>query len=657
MYFQIKEIILWPKNKGFKNRRLSFKLGAVNVITGASRTGKSAVIPIIDYCLGSDKCRIPVNTIRNSCEWFGVLIQTNSGQKLFARREPGNQKATGDMFILEAPLVDVPETIESKNAPLESVKTILNEIAGLTTLDFDPEDNSSGFKSRPSFRDLGAFSFQPQNVVANPDILFYKTETYEHREKLRTIFPFVLNAISPAQMAKRYELANLKKTIRKRENELSTIRQVSERWMGEIKARVSEAKELGFVQQFISPEATKAELIELLNTVVNSSTDNVRVTEQTIIGAVGELVALHDQENELSMELSKLRKRFSEMSSLKESTIRYKDALAIQKDRLGVSKWISGIHKENHECPICGNSILGTTNSLDELERSLNQIEEESVRFDSTPVAFDREFERVRSEIRELTEELKSIQIQREALTQRSEEAKQTQYDSLKASRFIGNLEQSLHTYARIGTNSELDNEINELNKRIRSLEQEISEKEIESKRKSALEIIQSNAEKLLPDLDVERPNDPISLSIDDLTIKVGGVERDDYLWEMGSGSNWLAYHIAITLGLQQFFVDMPYSPIPSFLVYDQPSQVYFPKRLASKGDESEIDPKWKDEDIVAVRKVFEVLTAVVNKAKGKLQIIVLDHATKDVWGKIEGINCVEEWRDENKLVPLSWIS
>lgn len=85
MFFQIKEIVLWPRDTTFEPRRLPFEPGKVNVITGASRTGKSAVIPIIDYCLGSGKCRIPVKTIRDSCAWFGVVVQTNAGQKLLGQ--------------------------------------------------------------------------------------------------------------------------------------------------------------------------------------------------------------------------------------------------------------------------------------------------------------------------------------------------------------------------------------------------------------------------------------------------------------------------------------------------------------------------------------------------------------------------------------------
>lgn len=89
MKFEIKKIILWPRNKKYKYREINFFLNKINVITGASRTGKSAIIPIIDYCLGSSKCTIPVDTIRDACEWFGLLIDLENTQLLVCRK---NQK-------------------------------------------------------------------------------------------------------------------------------------------------------------------------------------------------------------------------------------------------------------------------------------------------------------------------------------------------------------------------------------------------------------------------------------------------------------------------------------------------------------------------------------------------------------------------------------
>jgi hypothetical protein len=223
-------------------------------------------------------------------------------------------------------------------------------------------------------------------------------------------------------------------------------------------------------------------------------------------------------------------------------------------------------------------------------------------------------------------------------------------------SRFIGNLEQSLETYARLGQDSELDNEVQNLQQQVAALEREISEGQIATRVRRALGIVNSNAEKLLPSLDVERPGDPISLTIEDLTIKVQGVNREDYLWEIGSGSNWLSYHIAVSLGLHQFFQNIKTSPVPSFIVYDQPSQVYFPKRLASSDSDAEFDPTFRDEDIEAVKKVFNVLSAVVSSSTSGLQVIVLDHASDNVWGGVANTHFVEEWRSGKKLVPMDWL-
>jgi len=65
MHFHILKIILWPYRPDLPPRIVSLEKGRVNVISGASKTGKSAIIPIIDYCLASDRCAVPVETIRS----------------------------------------------------------------------------------------------------------------------------------------------------------------------------------------------------------------------------------------------------------------------------------------------------------------------------------------------------------------------------------------------------------------------------------------------------------------------------------------------------------------------------------------------------------------------------------------------------------------
>ena len=60
MYFQVEKIILWSKKVQYSYKTVNFCCDKINVITGASRTGKSAIIPIIDYCLGDGQCQMLV---------------------------------------------------------------------------------------------------------------------------------------------------------------------------------------------------------------------------------------------------------------------------------------------------------------------------------------------------------------------------------------------------------------------------------------------------------------------------------------------------------------------------------------------------------------------------------------------------------------------
>ena len=55
---QINNIILY-KDRDHAPRILNFNTGQVNIVTGDSKSGKSAILNIVDYCLGSRSCKIP----------------------------------------------------------------------------------------------------------------------------------------------------------------------------------------------------------------------------------------------------------------------------------------------------------------------------------------------------------------------------------------------------------------------------------------------------------------------------------------------------------------------------------------------------------------------------------------------------------------------
>jgi hypothetical protein len=338
MYFQLRKLILWSR-KDVPPRIVDFAPGVVNVISGASKTGKSAVIPIIDYCLCSDKCAIPVGVIRENCSWFGIVIDTVEGQKLLARREPGDLQKTGDMILFEAPEVAVPEQITEKTTNVDAVKSMLNRLAGLTALGFEP-GTDNGFKSRPSFRDLMAFTFQPQNIVANPDVLFFKADTTEHREKLKTIFPFVLGAITAETLQARFELDRLIRTLRRKEGELKEVFNASSAWRLEAQGWLRQAIELGLrpAEQLISDDWIS--ILEQLRQITEAASRAATPSLAGIDVALSRLESLRAQESEVAAQLTEHRNRLNELRRLLESSEAYGGAMRLQRDRLGLADWL-----------------------------------------------------------------------------------------------------------------------------------------------------------------------------------------------------------------------------------------------------------------------------------------------------------------------------
>lgn len=653
MYFQILKVVLWPR-KDADPRILSFRKGVVNVISGASKTGKSAVIPIIDYCLGSAKCSIPVGVIRDRCEWFGVVVETIEGEKLLARREPGDQQSTGDMYVLEAPTIEIPREIKGKNFNLEEMKSALNRAAGLSSLDFD-EFSENGFKARPGFRDLMAFLFQPQNIVANPDILFYKADTTEHREKLKTIFPYVLGAITPRLLAARQHLEALQRSLRRKDAELRDLQSVSNAWMVEGRSWLQQAMEFGLTSVGDLPDRWE-DVVDRLKAVAESSADQAGPSMAGIDSTLARLEALRASESQVARELGEHRQRLNELRRLLESSSAYGDAIRLQRDRLSLSKWIRGkLTTENTPLSMVE---LSADQKIQALCQSLENLEVQLRSYPAMSDTLDKELLRQRELTQNALDRLNDIRFEIRTYERKSKEVAQTAAREREVERFIGRLQQALVLYEQADTSSPLREEIDSLQAQIRELQAQISSGDVRRRLENALNKIQDLTGKLVPEMDAEWPDAVVRLNPSELTVQVSRGNRTDYLWEIGSGANWLAYHVAVTLALQKYFLADPHHPVPGLLIYDQPSQVYFPKTTvaALNGEEIPAALKWQDQDILAVRKVFKVLGDAVEAAVGRLQVIVLDHAGAEVWGNLTGVELREEWREDEKLVPVDWL-
>lgn len=652
MRFTINSVILWSKKAGFSPRTVPFDDQSVNIITGASRTGKSALIPIIDYCLGSDKCTIPVDIIRNACSWFGVLFDMDGEQLLLCRREPGDKASTGDMFILRDKEITIPDQIEKSNTNIMSIKDMLNELFGMSFLELDPDAGVF----RPSYRDFMAFLFQPQNIVANADVLFYKADTMEHRKKLIDVFPYALGAVTPETLAKRKEIERLSKISERFQRDLEQIKAVAEGWKQEVTGWLTQAREYGLTNYVTNDADGFTRQVDELRAISQKRITDATVAPERVTYLSEDLVALRRDEQKTSSELFAARKRHTEMLQLTKSMGEYDKSLQIQLDRLDISTWIRSNMTEQNVLPIFQSSHENAMDDVNTLCNAVEQIERTTTEMAVVPAAFEREMQIVQVQIQEQAEKLEAIQKRIRAESQALAVHREESYTLESISRFLGRIEAAIDTYERIGTDSELQTKLDEVNTRIEQLKRDVNESEIRRKQDYALSYLRAEMGKILAQLDVEHPEDPVEFVIKDLTIRVKNqTGRDDYLWEIGSASNWLSYHISLVLALQHFFQTKSSVNVPNFIIFDQPSQVYFPR---SRYSPDEVELQLKDDDRNAVRKIFETLSTFVKNARFDIQIIVTEHADDDVWGDIPDshIHLVEKWRNNVKLVPVEWL-
>lgn len=648
MHFQVLKLILWSR-AGHAPRVVEFEPGMVNVISGASKTGKSAVIPIIDYCLASGKCSIPVGTIRDACSWFGIVVETIEGQKLLARREPGEARQTGDMFMLEGDVIEVPEQPPDKNTTAEIVKRMLDKLAGLSQLGLNPESEVA----RVSFRDLIAFAFQPQYIVANPMVLFFNADTSEHRDKLKAIFPYVLGALTPEMLAARWEMDRLNRELRRKEAALASARTAVRAWQTETQAWLRNAVEFGLLPSDTQIPTEWNEVVDLLRRVTRANTRASFATIESIQPTIERLQALRQRESDAAGRLADQRHRLNEIQRLLTSSQAYGSAIRIQRDRLSIASWLQARADDTGDILVALGD--GGRDKLDTLSEALAGIDVQLRTQPTMSDTFDKERLRLREEVESATANLAAVRQEIALLEQQSEQVRALTYRQDRIERFIGRLEQALVSFDRSEEGSSFADEVSLLKTRIEELRAIYSETQVQRKTQNALRQVETFAATIIPELDAEWPNAPIQLVINDLTIKVIHTEREDYLWEIGSGANWLAYHVAITLALQRFFTEGPH-PVPGIVIYDQPSQVYFPRGFDAEEDAPQIGST-RDEDIAAVRKVFEAIGGEIVRGKGQLQAIILDHAGADVWGEIDGVTLAQEWRGDEKLVPPEWLA
>ena len=176
----LKEVILWLKNG--KKRSVPFEPNKVNVITGGSLTGKTAILQIFDYCLFASSSKIPETDINENVDWYGIRFHVNDKHYTIARTALSKGKATDGFYF--SPIGVVPESpnVTDEEATLKSLVETEFGINRDVKIPFGGASLSLG--SKISLRYFLLFNTISQDIITNIDVFFDKQNQARYRDCL-----------------------------------------------------------------------------------------------------------------------------------------------------------------------------------------------------------------------------------------------------------------------------------------------------------------------------------------------------------------------------------------------------------------------------------------------------------------------------------------
>lgn len=646
MNLTILKIIIWPRDAKKSPRILNFKAGTINYITGSSKSGKSAIIEIIDYCLGSSGCSIPkIGPIRRSSAWYGILISTIEGEKLLARRDPNHQNSTDDYFINEGYSVEVPVRLE-KNATRNNAKRILTRLARIPQSNIDFDETGSGFKGKASISDMTAFMFQPQRIIANNETMFYEADNEVHARKIREIFPLVLGVMDAETLTKQHRLKEVQRSIERLHRQLDILKIDRMKFSGEVRGRYIGAVQYGLATPYpVIEEVAPEILMERLKDIVLAwkkkyiypDSDNQFISFERLSN-------LRDKEAIIGTEISNLRVRLTQLRQL--SLVKESSELNLlrKRDRLSSASWLLEKLDLKNICPFCGSPSDKHEGEMKKLIETTRKVESQWKGIESVSPMFDGEEVVIKKLISEKEESLKQVRLERICIEEETEQLQDTREERAM---FIGKLSEFIRLQKSLGNDGEIMNEIEKLKEEEAELLELVDFKQFSQRKETALFKFSRFASHYGSILDLETKSDLIQLDTNKLTIKViDDHGRSAWLREIGSGANWLGYHVATLLSLHELFIKQHIPYVPSLLVIDQPSQTQFPDST---------DREAEHEELQVVNKVFKALSSGIKRTNRTLQVIVSEHAGQSVVHNVDNLLLVEVWRKGRKLIPWHW--
>jgi hypothetical protein len=644
MSLQIAKIILYSR-KG-EMRELVFNPGRLNVLTGASKTGKSAIIDIVDYCTGRSECNVADGVIRRYVGWYAILFQLNGSQIFVARRNPEvGERTSPDVYLDRGTVIVTPPiSALTKNITVDALEKFLGAAIGISENEHRPSLPTRD-PLEANFRHALLFSFQDQNDIDSRQRLFHRQGEDFIGQAIKDTLPYFLGAIDEDRLLKQAQLDQARRQLRQLERQLREVEAIDSSSYPRAQALLDEAKQVGLVD-----ERTVATTYEAVITILQRITRDDQIQSKAVM-ADGEdmLASLRAERQGLRNELERLNAEIRSTRTFTLESTGYEREAKEQRARLSAIGLIRSNGHDAAVCPVCESHLDTPVPTVAQIERSLRNLSEQLEAVEAENPRLQIRLASLLAEETTVQERLRDNQFRISARMRENEILRVQQESFILQARAIGKISQYIETASTGDNGSNLRKQIEMARSRAAVLESELDPEAIREKLNAFTNIIGRYMNEYSDYLDLEHRGSQLRLDIRNLTVVADTLDGPVSLFRMGSAENWVGYHVLAHLALHKWFRQKN-RPVPGFIVFDQPSQAHYPPDRDAEGSLDVLG----DEDQEAVLQLFKLIADAAAELAPHLQIIVMDHADlKQDWFQDA---VVDRWRKGRKLVPLSWI-
>lgn len=613
----------------------------VNIVTGKSSTGKSAILEIFDYCFGSSDNTLPTGIITENAKYYFTILRIKGTYLYLVRDQSGakslifeNKSVRDDngFFLLNEKMLE-PVTSRSLYEYKKELGRYFN--VTMSSIDEDTQYLQNHFKKKatPSVRSFMSFLLQHQNLIANKHAIFYRFDEKIKREHAIEHLPIFLGFANEDYYRLKQELYDIDSKIkklsflipkRKIENdnlsiELNYLLGIYENLTGTKLIDIS-------VDKIIREAPIWLKHLQKTNSILSTTHDK----------AYDELLQLDKKRTEL---LAQKREKERERANLQLNNA----DLNSYTDKINNLEFPESAEMHISKCPFCFNENQESVHESNSLVKSINWLNSElknSPYIKESLTDIDR---KLSSEISLLNKELK---IYDRKIHNFSQELKLLKSNTISYMELANQSKHRVifHLEKIIKHIKSSDDETLEKHKKSRNIIlQKLREFNVEQKMQEAENYLNEYMNKFGSQLDFEEGYKPINLRFSFETFDLWNEKsyqtetKKIFLRSMGSGANWLYCHLSLFVGFLRLFSKLENQcKIPPILFLDQPTQVYFPSLDTSEenfvpNDLSNNPVEKVNHDVEAVS---NFLTALINfcettkaETNYKPQIIISDHA------------------------------